>query len=424
MSDKKKFHIGKNGPAPCNATKRACRYGGDAHYDSMEEAETVYQKKKEAEGHSDVMTKKPANTTTDTGPTALDVTTRRVGQRMTPEVAALREAIKDRTKNKVAERAANNDIALEDANPERAERRLKEAIEYASSRKNVHLMEKLSKADVLPSGSFKRADGSRFNTDQILDNRTAIKHFESERSKLKAAMEELAKSPNLKPGQKFDIKSFKGTYSATITEGNFNEAEFTKLPKNVQDQLMKSESTLDPELIRQHISPERRAEFMNRTQVFEYVEGKPHDVGQVGVTANTTFVGGNDEQKMHDAVRKLSFLHSDARGSYGGRTIKQIEAENKEMTTDVKKAVAATRNETGNPRTFVPARSQYNGALVTERENVSSTKAKQVLTQEEIVAVSTVRYVPDRDKAAKLLPPAVFDKIFNNRGVRLYVSEK
>lgn len=40
-----RIHIGKNGPAPCQATVRACRYGGkDNHYETLEEAQVAYAK--------------------------------------------------------------------------------------------------------------------------------------------------------------------------------------------------------------------------------------------------------------------------------------------------------------------------------------------------------------------------------------------
>lgn len=38
----KKYHVGKNGPAPCNATKRACRYGEESHHDTFQAAEHAY----------------------------------------------------------------------------------------------------------------------------------------------------------------------------------------------------------------------------------------------------------------------------------------------------------------------------------------------------------------------------------------------
>lgn len=38
-----KFHIGKNGPAKCAATKRACPVGGD-HFDSMTDAVKTFEK--------------------------------------------------------------------------------------------------------------------------------------------------------------------------------------------------------------------------------------------------------------------------------------------------------------------------------------------------------------------------------------------
>lgn len=52
---KSKIHIGKNGPAICRATKRACRFG--EHYDSLDAADNAYQKLMEQES-TDVMVKK------------------------------------------------------------------------------------------------------------------------------------------------------------------------------------------------------------------------------------------------------------------------------------------------------------------------------------------------------------------------------
>lgn len=46
-SSKKSFHIGKNGPATCNANKRACRYGEANHYNTDKEAEVAYSKQQD-----------------------------------------------------------------------------------------------------------------------------------------------------------------------------------------------------------------------------------------------------------------------------------------------------------------------------------------------------------------------------------------
>lgn len=40
-----KIHIGKNGPAPCKADKRACRYRDEPHYDNMEDAQAAYEER-------------------------------------------------------------------------------------------------------------------------------------------------------------------------------------------------------------------------------------------------------------------------------------------------------------------------------------------------------------------------------------------
>lgn len=44
-----KFHVGKNGPAPCRASKRACPVGGEeVHFNDREAAQEAYEKSMEA----------------------------------------------------------------------------------------------------------------------------------------------------------------------------------------------------------------------------------------------------------------------------------------------------------------------------------------------------------------------------------------
>lgn len=70
-----KYHIGKNGPAPCTATKRACRYGGEStHYTDLKDANAVYEKQlSEEEGGS--FGKKLSNDTETTSTDENTVTT-------------------------------------------------------------------------------------------------------------------------------------------------------------------------------------------------------------------------------------------------------------------------------------------------------------------------------------------------------------
>lgn len=57
-----KYHVGKNGPAECNARKRACRYGSKddpkAHYDTMEEAVMAYEERMQEESISTITSEK------------------------------------------------------------------------------------------------------------------------------------------------------------------------------------------------------------------------------------------------------------------------------------------------------------------------------------------------------------------------------
>lgn len=55
MSSEKKFHIGKNGPAPCNARKRVCRYGDSIHYSTLNEANEKYSLQIEKENLNNII---------------------------------------------------------------------------------------------------------------------------------------------------------------------------------------------------------------------------------------------------------------------------------------------------------------------------------------------------------------------------------
>lgn len=352
---------------------------------------------------------------------AKDVTEARVGQRMTPAVAKMREAIKQNTKNVVEARSENDAVALVGANPERAERRLKESIEFAKSRQNVHLMEKLSKSVVLPSGSFRRGDGSRFSTDTMLKNRQVMKNVDAEREKIQKALNSIVAEGGLEAGAKFTVKTEEGTFTATVTSNNFNEKEFTKLPEDVQRKMMRATETIDIDLARQHVRKEVLAGALSKTQVIDYVNGKDfNDVPKIH--AETNYEGVTPQEKMQRGVESLAGLYSDTRKAHSS-SYKDLKAANAEMNDSIKKVSNEYYGETGK-NTFIPARSQFNGAIVTGRENISRKKLAEKMSDEEISAISKVTLTPDRAKAEKILPKEKFDKIFNNPGVTLRATEK
>lgn len=349
---------------------------------------------------------------------AKDITTARVGTKMSPQVRKLRDAVKDNTKKVVESRSQNSTIALEGANPERAQRRLQESIEYAKSRQNVHLMEKLSTSVVLPSGSFKREDGSRFSTDDLLKNRQAMRNVDDERERLQRTLAKVASDPSL-AGQKFTVKNDNGTFTATVTRNNFSEREFGKLSPEKQAAIMKESSEIDIDKAREMLSPATMARVTTKTQVIDYVNGKQYP--QDKVSAPTEFTGTPQEQ-MQAGTEAFAKLYGDTKESMGS-SYKAMKAENASMADSIKAVSNQAYEETGR-NTFIPARSQYNGAIVSGRENISRAELKKVLSDERIAEISTVKQVPDRDKAKEVLSEREFGRIFGNPGVTLRATEK
>lgn len=409
-----KYHVNKEtGRANICRAEKQCPLGADTpHFDNKQDAK-AYVEKNEAQNNDTFTTVSKVN--------AKKITAKnRVGNDLKPKVSELRAQVKANAKDVVSERAKNNNIILENANPERAQKRLEEAVEFANERKNVHLMEKLSTAKVLPSGSFKLANGTRFNTDQMLDRRTAIKHVEAQRAELNNALTEFTRENKIPVGSKATAKTDDGTFSITVNDGGFDEESYNKLPENIRAQMMKLENDIDIDLIREKISPQKQAEMMTKTQVIDYIIGKPHNINQEAVKANTHFEGATNEEKMQDGANKVAALYSNAKDTFG-KTQKQLNAESAIMTDAVK---AAASQHSPNQNTFVPARSQSNGAIVTGRENISRKKAYEILTKEEIQSVTVVNQVPDKEKAKSILSPAEYDKIFNARRVSIRATEK
>lgn len=419
-----KFHVNtKTGSASaCRAHTRPCPLGGetgtDNHFGTRAEAEAAGQKVL-AEKHKPLQSVKRSNPRrSDANPTSDPSVVDRKGRKMTEQEALLRDSVRELTEKLVSVRAEVGDVAFEDANPERAQRRLRQAVEFADSRGNTHLMKKLAGADVLPSGAFKLADGSRANTDQFLDQKTAIQHVDDQRSHLTNVLSAIASSKSVPLGA-YKTKNSAASVSVTVKDGALNQDEFDKLPENIRIAISSPKEEIDINLVREHIAPVKQAQVMSSTQVVDKIIGKPHDIGQEKVKADTSLSGSTDEERFKSGVDNLGKLYSDARETFGSSQ-RDLKKQSDEMASAMK-AVSASRNPGRN--TFVPARSQKNGAIVTGRENISRVKAKEIFTPAELKKVTVVKSVPDAEKAKKVLTAEQFDKIFNARQVSVRVTE-
>lgn len=393
-----RIHITPEGPKPCRAgAPERCKYGDGEHFDNEQDAQQEYERRgnemlKESEG----------------------VKKTKSAVKMTPKEQELAKKNQELLQQIVKLRSDSGDVTYEDANPERAQRRLQEALEYANSRGNTHLADQLSRARVLPSGAFKTSDGKRTNTDAVLKSYVASKHIESERKAVISAMTEAARES--KPGkEKFAFKNEAGSFSATVGEG-IDEDEFNKLTTAQQKACSSDSESLSLDEARKHLTPAQLHEITQKQQVTNYIVGKEPDVGQKDVTANRELKGKTSDEKIQSGLENLGEFYSKSASTYGkSRDLKAHLNEG----SDAMKSVAASHNG----HTFAPARSQKNGALVTERFVVNSKKAREQLTDEQLKAITVTRPKPDPDKARLALDEKTFGKIFKARKVSVRVTE-
>lgn len=422
-----KFHVNPSTGAQgkCSARTRPCPHGGesgtDNHFDTAEEAQAFSESMLSERFSPLESTRRKKPRKSDAVATDDPSIVARKGRKMTEQEAFLRDSLREMSERLVETRAEVGDVTIESANPERAKRRLREALEFADSRGNSHLMKKLTGASVLPSGAFRLADGSRYNMDKLIANKQALNHVDSERAKVLGALTTLAQSSDsLTVGTPYKFANNDVSISATIKDGALDEDAFNALPADVRKQISKQESKVDIDLVREHISPEKQSQIMSTTQVFDTIIGKPKDFGADKVQANTQFTGNSDTEKFNNGLSSMGQMYSDAKEAFGGNT-----TELKKRDTEASSAIKALSQQTNpNRNTFVPARSQLNGGVVTGRQNLSPSKFKDVLTSAEIAKIQKVTTVPDRVKAEAVLSKADFDRIFNNRVVSARVTNK
>jgi hypothetical protein len=387
-----KSHIGPNGPGKCTASVKDCPFGGeDNHFHTIVEARQEYEARLEkayAEESSVKSTK----------------------LKLTKIEQELRAKNASQAKEIVALRAQVGGVTFEDANPVRAKRRLEEAITFAESRGNTHLIDKLSHASVLPSGAFKLEDGSRANTDSYLKAKQALDDIESGRKELLSNIDELVKdNPTIE--KQFTLKTDAGTFSLKLEPG-YDEKEFEKLPLGLQEKLKSDKPSLSIDAARKALSPERLAEVTTTSQVLDFVIGKPVETAVAKVEIKKELTGDTTDEKVKSGLKNIADFYAGAHKEVG--TAKSLKAVKTDNNTAVKAATASTEGPV-----FVPARSQSNGLLVTHKQTLNKSK----LTPEEIARVTVTKRDVDSQLARTVLPTETFDKIFGATKASLRVTE-
>ena len=424
---------------PCsNPTK--CKFGTAAedHINDKEAQQRNEQNMAEKHAGADTI----ASSSNEGGVTRRRPT-RRTRARNTEVTEHEQKLIDDYSNNikKILEaRSEAGDLQIdEDAHDkEWAKKKFLEAVEYASSRGNEHLLSKLKKAQTLPSGSFTiKSTGKTVSTDTIIENHTRLEDLNDKSDAIRNDIKNIIKEAENKgvpvenlsmPPVAYKGANDKSRVTLSVTQ-ELNNDEFKKLPQDIQDGALSTRTTIHIDDARANVPAGVLHKITNQTQTINYFMGKEKNID--GNTSNSNIVDGDNDTVQEKLARRQQALGEVYSSFYeaNGVTQKEMKALHDENTEAAKNAASATGSQTG---VYLPARSHKNGALITSNYIVDTQEAKERLDEKTFnkiakttTSVSTTKLRPLLKKAVKegRITQEQADKVFTGSykaNIRVY----
>ena len=420
----KKYHATPTGQVrECKATKRKCPRSPLVHGSTKEEVEAIIAEGLEKKHGAFAQMYRPRRTRKmtvlhDPGNVL------RNNHEMTPEEAKVIDDLKKRVKKATRQRFHRERYDLKGGDPEVAEKRLDKSAAFADKKNDPHLLQKIREVDtVLPTGKFTQGEGKDqtvVTSDKYIKEYERQKRFKNESEKVRDKITEFASSPDVKTG-KYELENDDAKVSVTVTDGQVDEDFLSKLPKDVQKKITKPDVEVDLDRVRKNLSKEDQAKVLTRSSRIDVILSREHTVGQYVVNGNTDFKGATNEEKLESGMDNLAQLHSDAKAAYG-MTQRDMRKQKDSMNAVLKDVVKQESN-TDNP-TYIPARAEGNGLIVSGVEKVNQKSAFKNLTKEQLEKVTVVKRKADEELAKKYLSEEDYAKLFGKRKVRILVNEK
>lgn len=312
-------------------------------------------------------------------------------------------------------RAENGDVTFDDADPERAKRRLAEALEFAEGRGNTNLVGKLSSAKVLPSGAFQRkSDKKRVNTDAALKAYVAEKEIEEGRELIQRAIQTRIDRGEITEG-KYVHRDDSGTYSLTVAPA-IDQIAYENLDERTKAAISSPRESLSIELAREKLTDEQLKAITNDQQVMDFVVGKKPEITGIP-KPGTHFTGKDSDETAVNGLKSLSSYTQGVERSFGSKSDRAaVKAENAEII----KSAVANREE----NTFVPGRAYANGALLSSRRVLVRKAVEETLTVAQMRSITATTLQPDPAKARRVLTPEQYSAIFERQTATMRVTPK
>ena len=334
---------------------------------------------------------------------------------LTEHEIALRNKTAELAREIVRLRAEQGDVTFDDANPERARRRLDEAINFAKSRGNTHLASKLSSAKVLPSGSFQRnSDQKRVNTDETIKDYVTDKAIEDGRNRIQGAIQSRIDKGEITEG-KYTHKDESGTYSLTVAPA-IDKVAYDNLDEATKRSISSPKESLSIDLAKNKIPREKLEVITKKQQVMDFVVSKKPEIGDVP-KPNLNLQGSTSEERASSGLKSLSDYTQSTSKAFG---TKNDRAARKTESAEVVKSAVANRGQ----NTFVPGRAYGNGTLLSARTVLDSKAVQEHLTPDEIKSITGVTLQPDPVKAKSVLSKEDYSALFERQTASLRVTPK
>lgn len=334
---------------------------------------------------------------------------------LSPQEKVLRERNVELAKKIVHIRAEHGDVTFDDANPERARRRLAEALEFAESRGNTNLVSKLTSAKVLPSGAFQRkSDKKRVNTDSALKSYVAEQEIDGGRAEIQRAIQARIDSGAITEG-KYTYRDDSGTYSLTVAP-SFDEDAYSALDENTKAAIASPRQSFSIELAKEKLTAEQLEAVTNKQQVMDFVVGKRPEITGVPLP-KTDFTGRNPKEVAENGLKSLSSYTSSVEANFGSKAER---AATRTENAEIIKSAVADRGQ----NTFVPGRAYANGALLSTRTVLVKKSVEEQLTQAQMRSITATSLQPDPAKAKAVLSKEQYTAIFERQTASLRVTPK
>lgn len=334
---------------------------------------------------------------------------------LSPQEKILRERNAELAKKIVDLRAEQGDVTFDDANPERARRRLAEALEYAESRGNTNLVTKLTSAKVLPSGAFQRkSDKQRVNTDSALKSYVTEKEVEEGRAQIQNAIQAKINSGAIVEG-KYIHRDESGTYSLTVAPAMDQDA-YEALDDATKAAISTPKQSLSIDLAKAKLTSEQLEAVTSKQQVMDFVVGKKPEI--TGLPKPVTELSGkNPEEVAESGLKNLSSYTQAVETNLGSKAVRTAK---KSQDAEIIKSAVVDRGQ----NTFVPGRAYGNGALLSTRTVLNPKVIAETLTPAQIRSITVTSPQPDLAKAKAVLSPAQYSAIFERQTAALRVTPK